>query len=173
MAPDKKDLPKHSPRGKKGPQPPTLTKFMQEAEHLRNIALAMLQADGHHAPLVIAWRQDGCQEVIALSLHGSPVSMGTVLKGLVRLHQVHSFVAIAEAWMTRGKAASLEVAPSQSPEREQVLSISAIHPEGRRGWFVPFATEGGRVVLGTPVDSTGMTLGGGIPEALNGQEGRP
>jgi hypothetical protein len=62
--------------------------------------------------------------------------------------------------------------PSQSPERQQVLVISAIHPAGKTMWVYPFATEGGRVVIGTPISSEGMTLHGGIPDAL-GKETEP
>jgi hypothetical protein len=63
------------------------------------------------------------------------------------------------------------VPPSKSPEREQVLSISAIHPAGKTMWCYPFASEGGSVVLGTPISSEGLTLGGGVPNALNEEEG--
>ncbi len=169
MAPDKRDPPKKSHRAKKGAQPPTVTEFLHAATDLRDTALAMLRADGHHTPLVVAWTQDGRKELIGLGLpEGFPLSMGQVLAALVRDRRIHSFITIHEAWMTRHEAASLEVPPSQSPEREQVLMIAAIHPERKTMWCYPFAHEGGRTILGTPLDSTGMTLGGGIPEALEG-----
>lgn len=175
MAPDKKDPPKKkSPRPKKsGPPVPSFTVFLQEAERLKATALTMLQADGHHAPLVIAWCRDGHREVIGLSLREAGPSLGTVLRAVVQARQVQCFVAISEAWMTRGAAASLEVMPSASPEREQVLCVSAIYPEAKRMWVYPFASEGGRVVVGALLSSEGLTLAGGIPEALNGEEGRP
>jgi len=175
MAPDKTDPPKKKPpRPKKsGPPVPSFTEFLQEAERLCETALAMLREQGHHGPTVIAWCRDGHREVIGLSLKDCPLSMGDVLKALVRFRRVHSFVAISEAWMTRGEAASLSVMPSKSPEREQVLCVSAIHPEAKRMWVYPFASEGGRVVVGALLSSEGMTLGGGIPEALGGEEGQP
>ena len=95
-----------------------------------------------------------------------------MLRNLVTARRLICFVCIAEAWITRGRGASPEVPPSQSPEREQVLLISAIHPAGKRMWCVPFAAEGGRVVIGPPISSEGMTLGGGIPDAP-GEEERP
>ncbi len=168
MPPDTHDPPKQSRRAKKGAQPPTLAEFLHAATDLRDTALAMLQADGHHTPLVVAWTQDGRKELIGLGLpEGFPLSMGQVLTMLVRDRRLRCFVSISEAWMTRHEAASLEVPPSQSPEREQVLVIAAIHPDQKTMWCYPFAHEGGRTILGTPIDSTGMTLSGGIPEALN------
>jgi len=155
----------------KQPSLPTLTEFMQEAERLRDTALSLLRQDGCHEPTVIAWTRDGRCEVIGLSLKDCPLNMGDVLKGLVRLRRIYAFVAIGEAWMTRGEGVRLDVPPSQSPEREQVLMVSAVHPQGKQGWFVPFRTEGGRTILGRPVSSAGLTLAGGIPEALNGEEG--
>ena len=113
-----------------------------------------------------AWRADGGREVLGFALRAGGPSLGTVLQALVKSRRLVCFVCIAEAWMTRGRGASPEVLPAQSPEREQVLLISAIHPAGKRMWCYPFAAEGGRVVLGTPISSEGLTLGGGIPDAL-------
>ncbi len=77
--------------------------------------------------------------------------------------------------MVEGGAAQAAVAegtrPSRHPERRQVLSVAAVHPQGRHGWFIPFAKEGGRVILGAVKESKGMDLGGGIPDALGGEEG--
>ncbi len=175
-------------RGKKGPQsstrvpmqarkrarPPRLPEFLREAEHLRDTALVVLKRDGHHTSLAFGWSPDGRVELIGFALRPDGPSLGTVLRAIVKSRRLHCFVSIAEAWMTRGSAASLEVMPSQSPEKEQVLCVSAIHPEGKRMWVYPFASEGGQVVIGKLLDSAalGVTLGGTIPSAL-GEEGRP
>ncbi len=174
MAPGSNPPKRKSPRGKKRPRSIIpFDEFVEEAERLRATALAMLRADGYHAPLVVAWTQDGHKELIGLGLpEGFPLSMGQVLTALVRDRRIHCFITIHEAWMTRGQAASVTVPPSQSPEREQVLVVSAIHPERKQMWCYPFAAEGGTVVVGKPISSTGMTLGGGIPEALGKEDKR-
>jgi hypothetical protein len=130
----------------------------------------MVKADGYHTPMLFTWRRDGVREVVALDLKGSPASMGDVIHRIVKVRDVACFVAVAEAWLTRGPAASMDVPPSQHQEREQVLSISAIHPDGKAFWCYPFAAEGGRVVIGAPISSEGLTLGGTIPSALGGKE---
>ncbi len=121
MVPGSNPPKRKSHRAKKGARTPTLTEFLAEAERLRETALAMLREQGHHGPTVIAWCRDGHREVIGLSLKLCPLSMGDVLKTLVRLRRVY-----------------------------------------------PFASEGGTVVIGRVLDSAalGVTLGGGIPEAL-------
>ena len=173
MTPDRQHLPpkRKSHRAKKRAHPPTLTEFIQEAERLHDRALTMLRQDGHHSPIIVAWTRDGGREVIGLNLReGFPLTMGQVLAGLVRRRRIVAFIAINEAWMTRGIAASLDIMPSQHPDREQVLCVAAVHPEGKRMWCIPFAHEGGRLVLGTPLYSTGLSLGGTIPNALNSEE---
>jgi hypothetical protein len=147
---------------------------MAEAERLRDTALEILKRDSHHTSLAFGWRGDGSVELIGFALRPDGPSLGTVLRAIVRNRRLQCFVSIAEAWMTRGPAASLDVMPSQSPEKEQVLCVSAIHPEGKRMWVYPFASEGGQVVIGKLLDSAalGVTLGGTIPFAL-GEEGRP
>ncbi len=174
--------PKKSPHAKKGArpsrrprrQPPKLTEFLREAERLRDTALGILKRDGHHTSLAFGWRGDGSVELIGFGLREGGPSLGTVLATIVQARRLQCFVAVSEAWMTRGQAASLEVMPSQSPEREQVLCISAIHPEQKTMWCYPFASEGGKVVIGKVLSSEalGLTLDGAIPEAL-GEEGRP
>jgi hypothetical protein len=126
----------------------------------------MLRQDGHHTPICILFTDAG-KEVVGLQVPGDR-PMHEIVRAVVQARKARAFVCITEAWMTRGAAASLEVRPSQHPEREQILCISAIHPEGRRLWCYPFASEHGTVVVGPPLDTTGMTLGGGIPEALEG-----
>ncbi len=185
MTPHKKDPPKKSyRRGKKGPQssphvpkqarkrvcPPRLAQFMAEAERLRDTALEILKRDGHHTSLAFGWRGDGNIELIGFDLREGGPNLGTVLATIVQARRLQCFVAVSEAWMTRGQAASLEVMPSQSPEREQVLCISAIHPEQKTMWCYPFASEGGKVAIGKVLSSeaSGLTLGGAIPEALEG-----
>jgi hypothetical protein len=174
MIPDKRDPPKKTHLGKKGPQPPSLTEFMRQAEYLRDTALALLQQDGHHAPMLFTWRRDGVREVVALELKGFPGSMGDLVQAIVKVRQVFAFVAISEAWMTRDAAASLDVMPSKSPDREEALVVSAIHPERKMMWCIPFSREHGRITFGAMIDSTakGMTIGGSIPSAL-GKEGQP
>jgi hypothetical protein len=181
MSPEQRDPPrKTSPRAKKGARtprrrdrrPPDLPTFLAEAERLRDRALAVLQRDVHHLPIVVGWRADGDREVIGLAVQQGGPSFGTVLAAVVKTRHLVCFVAITEAWMTRGPNLDLAVMPSQSPERQQVLVISAIHPAGKTMWVYPFAAEGGRVVIGTPISSEGMTLGGGIPDAL-GKETEP
>ncbi len=181
MPPDRRHPPpKKSPRAKKGArtsrrprrQPPQLTEFLREAERLRDTALEILKRDGHHTSLAFGWRGDGNIELIGFDLREGGPSLGTVLAAIVKSRRLQCFVAVSEAWMTRREAASLAVPPSQSPEREQVLCISAIHPDAKRMWVYPFAAEGGKVVIGKLLSSEGLTLGGAIPEAL-GEEGRP
>ncbi len=172
MTPGKQDPPpRPSRRGKKGPcLPIPFDRFLAEAEQLKAKAIEMLRQDGHHAPLLILFT-DADREVVGLRLAGDR-PMHEVVKAVVQARQARAFVCITEAWMTRGAAASLEVPPSQHPDREQILCISAIHPEGKTMWVYPFASEGGRVVIGPILDSTRMTLGGGIPNALGEEGGR-
>ncbi len=177
MSPEQRDPPlKKSNRVKKRARtprrrdrrPPDLPTFLAEAERLRDRALAVLQRDVHHLPIVVGWRADGDREVIGLAVQQGGPSFGTVLAAVVKTRHLVCFVAITEAWMTRGP--NLDTRPSQSPERQQVLVISAIHPAGKTMWVYPFAAEGGRVVIGTPISSEGMTLHGGIPDALGEQK---
>ncbi len=142
--------------------------FLAEYEHLKERAVEMLRQDGHHASVLVLFTDAG-MEVAGLQIPRDR-PMHQVVKALVRARRARAFVAIAEAWMVYGPGAAEGIRPSRHSERQQVLSISAVHPEGVRGWFVPFANEGGRVILGTPVDSTGMELRGGIPDALGGEE---
>ena len=90
----------------------------------------------------------------------------------VRRFRLRCFVSIAEAWMTRSPAASLDASPSASSEREQVLVIGAIHPERKQLWCYPFANEGGKVVIGKKLGTEGTTLEGDIANAL-GTEDEP
>ncbi len=184
MAPDRQHPPpkKSHRRGKKGHQSsprvpkqarervrsPSLAEFLREAEHLRDTALEVLKREGHHTSLAFGWTPDGRVELIGFALRPDGPSLGTVLRAIVKSRRLQCFVSIAEAWMTRGPAASLDVMPSQSPEREQVFVISAIHPQQKTMWVYPFASEGGTVVIGRVLDSAalGVTLGGRIPEAL-------
>ncbi len=171
MAPGRQSRRKPS-RAKPRARPPIpFDQFLAEAERLKARALQMLRADGAHSPVLILFTDTG-PEVAGLQLQGGR-PLHEVVKAVVRTRRARAFVCIAEAWMVTGPAAASLLPPSQSPERQQVLAISAVHPEGTRGWFIPFANEGGRVVLGAPVDSTGMTVRGGIPEALAGEEDRP
>ncbi len=184
MTPDKKDPPTKSHRGKKGPQssprvpkqarkrarPPHLAQFMAEAEQLRDTALEILQRDGHHMSLAFGWRGDGGVELIGFDLREGGPSLGTVLAAIVKNRRLQCFVAVSEAWMTRRETASLDVMPSKHPDREQVLCVSAIHPEQKTMWVYPFAAEGGKVVIGKLLSSEGLQLGGAIPEALGGGE---
>ncbi len=171
MPPDSTDSHRRrSHRTKKGV--PTFPEFLREAEKLRDTALAMLRQDGCHAPIVVAWTQDGAREIIGLGLERCPFSLGEILAMLVKVRGLAAFVCASEAWMTRGAAASVDVMPSQSVDREECLTVAAIHPQGKRMWVYPFAREHGRITVGKLLDSSGMTLGGGIPSAL-GEEGRP
>ncbi len=156
-------------RPRKGAQQPLIPfdEFLAEYERLKEQALKVLRANGHHAPILILFTDAG-MEVAGLQIPRDR-PMHQVVKSLVRARRARAFVAIAEAWMVYGPGAAEGIRPSQHPERQQVLTVSAVHPEGVRGWFIPFANEGGRVILGTPVDSTGMELRGGIPEALGGE----
>ncbi len=189
MAPDTKHPPPKQShrRGKKGPEffphvpkrarkrirPPTVAEFLREAEALRDRALAVLKRDGHHVNICIGWCPDGHTELIGFDVPEGGPSMGTVLAAIVKTRRLRCFIAVSEAWMTRGPAADLTVMPSESPDREEALVVSAVHPEVKRMWAVPFAREHGQITLGKTLDSAaeGMTLGGGIPEALEG--GRP
>jgi hypothetical protein len=174
MAPDTRDPPlQYSPPGPQGPHPRIpLATFLAEAERLKDTALRLLQADGHHAPILILFT--GTASAVVGLRHRGDRPMHEVVTAIVRAHHAEAFVCISEAWLVAGPEAARTLAagipPSQHPDRREVLAISAIHPEGRRGWFIPFRTQAGRAVLGTPVDSTGMTLGGGIPEALDTDE---
>jgi len=160
-------------QAKRSPGPPSYSEFLRHADRIRERALKVLQQDGHHANIVICFTRDGSEEVVGIGSLPAEMTMGEALRAICRARRVHSFVAVHEAWMTRGPAASLVVPPSKHPEREQVLCVSAIHPQTKRMWVYPFASEGGRVVLGKMLSSEaeGVTLGGGIPEALGGQEG--
>ncbi len=154
---------------KKGGRPLIpLDEFMREAERLKKQALQVLQRDGTHVPILIAFTDTGMEVVGFRVTDDRP--MHEVVAAFVRRRKARAFVCIAEAWMVYGPGAAEAIPPSRHPERRQVLSVSAIHPEGKAMWCYPFASEGGKVVLGAPVDSTGMTLGGGIPEALGGEK---
>lgn len=176
MAPDKGHPPKKSYRAKKGAHPLIpYDEFLAEAKRLRDLALKTLVTDGVHGPILILWTGDLGMEVAGLQVSDDR-PLHEHVKAVVQARGARAFVCISEAWMVQGPDAQASLAanirPSRHPERREVLAISAIHPEGTAGWFVPFAREAGRIVLGTPVDSTGMTLGGGIPEALaKGEEG--
>ncbi len=166
MAPDRKQ----PHRGKKGPRPPIpFDRFLAEAEQLRAKAIEMLRQDGYHTPICILFTDAG-KEVVRLQLTGDR-SMHEIVRAVVQVRQARAFVCISESWMVTGPGATEGIRPSQHPERRQVLTVSAIHPEGKTLWVYPFASEGGRVVIGPPLDTTGMTFGGGIPEALGGVEG--
>jgi len=69
-----------------------------------------------------------------------------------------------EAWKTRGPTANLDVMTSQSPDKEPVLSICAVHPEAKRMWRFPFASEGNKVVIGKPFTGEGLTPSGTISQ---------
>ncbi len=168
MTPGKQDPPpRPSRRGRKGPRPPIpFDRFLAEAEQLRAKAIEMLRQDGHHTPICILFTDAG-KEVVGLQVTGDR-PMHEVVKAVVQARQARAFVAIAEAWMVTGPGVAEDIRPSQHPERRQVLTISAIHPEGRTLWVYPFASEHGTVVVGPPLDTAGMTFGGGIPEALEG-----
>ncbi len=147
-----------------------LDEFMREAERLKKQALQILRHDGTHAAILILFT-DTRMEVVGFQVTDDR-PMHEVVASVVRRRKARAFVCIAEAWMVYGPGAAEAIPPSRHPERRQILSVSAIHPEGKAMWCYPFASEGGKVVLGAPVDSTGMTLGGGIPEALSGEEGK-
>ncbi len=155
------------------PALPTLSEFLKEADRLRERAVTVLAKDGVHTPIVIATKQDGHRETFSIRLEPGAPSFGEILKDLVRRREIFCFVTIAEAWMTRNEALRPDVPPSQSPGREQVLMIGAHHPDGAKMWATPFAWDGERLILGTVIDSTGLSLAGGIPEALTGTEGQP
>ncbi len=167
--------PKKSSHHRTKKRVPAFPEFLREAEKLRDTALATLRQNGCHAPIVVAWTHDGVREIIGLGLERCPFSLGEILAMLVKVRGLSAFVCASEAWMTRGAVASLDVMPSQSVDREECLTIAAVHPEGKRMWVYPFAREHGRITLGKLLDSAaeGYTLSGGIPSALGDEEGRP
>jgi len=170
---------KRPQQSKQRPGPPSLAEFMLEAEHLREIAKAMLVADSHHANVLFTWRRDGVREVVLLDLKGFSGSVGDLVRAVVKVRDVVCFIAISEAWVLVGpdaeEALAQSVRPSQHADRREVLAVSACHPEGKRMWYVPFSREGGRIVLGREVDSAsaGLTVAGAIPSALDKEGGRP
>jgi len=176
MAPDSRHPPKKkSRRAKKGAR--TLipyTNFLAEAERLFQTAQETLQRDGHHCPILILFVDEG-MEVAGLRVSGDR-PMHEYVKAVVQARKARAFVCISEAWMVHGPEAETSlreaVRPSKHPERREVLAVSAVHPEGRRMWAVPFSREGGRVTFGAVLDSSalGLVLGGGIPEALDKKE---
>lgn len=174
MSPDKKPPPQRKAPQAKTKLPP-FEEFLAEAELLKDKAMAVLREDGHHSPILMLFTEEG-KEVAGLRVSGDR-PLHEYVKAVVHARKARAFVCISEAWAVLGpdvpETLARGIRPSRHPERRQVLVVSAIHPEGKRMWFVPFASEGGKVVLGTPVDSAsaGMTLAGGIPEALDREEG--
>jgi len=186
MAPDSNFPPMKSHRakksayqGKKGTHSLIpFDEFLIEAERLFRMAQETLQRDGHHCPILILFVDEG-MEVAGLRVSGDR-PMHEYVKAVVQARKARGFVCISEAWMVHGPEAETSlreaVRPSKHPERREVLAVSAVHPEGRRMWAVPFSREGGRVTFGAVLDSSalGLVLGGGIPEALGGkEEGQP
>jgi hypothetical protein len=159
----------HSSRANRGTRPPIpFAAFLAEAERLKAKAVEVLRADGSHAPVLILFTEAGMQ-VAGLRLEGDR-PMHEIVKAVVKARKAQAFVCISEAWAVIGRGAAEGIPPSQHPERRQVLAVSAVHPEGTRLWCLPFASEGGMVVVSPALDTSGMTLGGGIPEALSGEE---
>jgi hypothetical protein len=169
---------KSARQGKKGALIP-FDEFLVEAERLFRMAKETLERDHHHCPILILFTQDLGMEIVGFDVSGGR-PFHEYVKGIVQARKARAFVCISEAWMLLGSdaqaALAANVRPSCHPEKRQVLSIAAVHRRGSRMWVVPYAVEGGKVVFGTLLDSAaaGMSVGGGIPEALSrGEEDKP
>jgi hypothetical protein len=173
MRPDKKPPPQRKAPRTKGTLPP-FDQFIREAAKLRDKAMELLRQDGHHAPVLILYT-DGGMEVGGIHATGDR-PMHEHVRAIVQSRKAKAFVAISESWMVGAPHAEASlrehIPPSKHPERREALTVSAVHPAGRQMWVMPFSREHGTITFGKMLDSAalGMTLGGGIPQALGGEE---
>jgi hypothetical protein len=98
MAPDRKHPPPKKPRrGKKGSRPLIpFDVFLAEAEWLKTQAVRILQADGHHAPILLLFTRDLGMEVCGLRLTGAR-PMHEAVRAVVQARQAKAFVRPAGA----------------------------------------------------------------------------
>ena len=153
----------------KAPLPP-FEEFIAEAQRLKDKAMAMLQRDRHHTPILVLFTERG-MEIGGIQTSGDR-AMHEYVKAIVKARGAKAFVCVTESWMVMNlSGVATNVRPSLHPDRRECLVVSAVHPAGSRMWATPFSREHNTITFGATLDSSalGMDLRGGIPEALSGE----
>ncbi len=179
MSPDTTDPPqRRSPHGKSGKKGPrtliSYPAFVQEAQRLLGVAQWILTSDRQHGPIVFLFTDDAGMEIASLA-GVAVVPMHAAVRAVCKARGAQAFIFVDESWMATGAPGDpglLQVPPSRHPDRQECLTVFAVHPEGRMAWTVPFSREHNIVTFGKVIHMAGEHVQGGLAEAL-GEEGRP
>ena len=122
------------------------------AEKVKEKAKRTLIQDGNHAPIMFCMTQKKML-VIPLQFETEEEKYNTLsrIKHIMDSMNVWAYIIIIKAWMISGKGIDLSTRPSQSPDRVNILMISAVTHQRKKMWSIPVENIHGIISFGEEI----------------------
>ena len=122
------------------------------AVKIKEKANQTLIKDGNHAPIMFCMTQKKML-VIPLQFESEEEKYNTLsrIKHLMDSMNVWAYIIIIKAWMISGKGIDLSTRPSQSPDRVNILMISAVTHQRKKMWSIPVENIHGIISFGEEI----------------------
>jgi hypothetical protein len=122
------------------------------AEKVKEKAKQTLIQDGTHAPIMFCMTPKKML-VIPLQFETEKEKYDTLtrVKHLMGSMNVWAYILIIKAWMVSGPGIDLSTRPSQSPDRVNILMISAVTHQRKKTWSIPVENMHGIISFGKEI----------------------
>ena len=122
------------------------------AEKVKEKAKRTLIQDGTHAPIMFCMTSKRTL-IIPLQFETEKGKYDTLtrIKHLMNSMNVWAYIIVIKAWMLSGKNVDLSVMPSQSPDRVNILMISAVTHQRKKTLSIPVENIHGIISFGKEI----------------------
>ena len=121
------------------------------AERIKEKAKQTLIKDGTHVPMIFCLTPDKvCLIPLQMENDIEKMIIMAKVKQIMEKHNVWAYIVIMKAWMVTGKGKKIDpsIRPSQSPDRVNILMVSAITHKRKKMWSIPVENKHGRIEFG-------------------------
>jgi len=122
------------------------------AEKVKEKAKRTLIQDGNHAPIMFCMTQKRML-IIPLQFETEEEKYNTLsrIKHLMTSMNVWAYIIVIKAWMVTGINVDISVRPSQSPDRVNILMVSAVTHQRKKTWSIPVENIHGIISFGKEI----------------------